>query len=52
MGAQNRFRAGQANDLEGYAEAWRFEPVFPFVDIRDLLPPAPPVNGVRDRGRG
>ncbi|HEV7275743.1 MAG TPA: PIG-L deacetylase family protein [Devosiaceae bacterium] len=48
----NGFRAGQANaGSEAYAEAYRFEPVFPFVDIRDLLPPAPPVRPVADRRR-
>jgi len=41
-------RAAQANGLPGgAAEAYRFEPSFPFVDIRDLLPPAPPVRGPR-----
>jgi len=46
----NALRAGQANGGPGsYAEAFRFEPVFPFVDIRDLLPPAPPVRPVGDR---
>jgi N-acetylglucosamine malate deacetylase 1 len=44
------FRAGQANAAEGsFAEAFRFEPSFPFVDIRDLLPPAPAVRPVGDR---
>lgn len=48
----NGFRAGQANAGPGaYAEAYRFEPVFPFVDIRELLPPAPPVRPVADRRR-
>ncbi|HHY51518.1 MAG TPA: PIG-L family deacetylase [Alphaproteobacteria bacterium] len=43
----NGFRAAQANGGPGsYAEAYRFEPVFPFVDIRDLLPPAPPIRAV------
>src|SRR5690606_28584815 len=43
----NGFRAAQANGAPGsYAEAFRFEPVFPFVDIRDLLPPAPPLRAV------
>jgi hypothetical protein len=28
------------------AEAFRFEPTFPFADIRALLPPAPPVRPV------
>ena len=48
----NGFRAAQANAGAGaYAEAYRFEPVYPFVDIRDLLPPAPPVRPVTDRRR-
>ena len=34
---------------EGYAEAFRFEPIFPFADIRNLLPPAPGLSRVRDR---
>jgi LmbE family N-acetylglucosaminyl deacetylase len=51
-GLLNRFRAAQANAGEGdVAEAYRFEPVFPFVDIRDLLPPAPMVRPVRNRNR-
>lgn len=46
----NAFRAGQANGKpQSYAEAFRFKPVYPFVDIRDLLPPAPPVRPVGDR---
>lgn len=44
---QNEFRAGQCNALPGsLAEAFRFEPTFPFADIRALLPPAPPVRPV------
>ncbi|WP_193334772.1 PIG-L deacetylase family protein [Devosia beringensis] len=44
------FRASQANAPEGsHAEAFRFEPVFPFVDIRDLLPKAPMVRPVVNR---
>lgn len=44
------FRAAQANAALGsFAEAYRFEPSFPFVDIRDLLPPAPKVRPVGDR---
>ncbi|TKB80717.1 MAG: PIG-L family deacetylase [Mesorhizobium sp.] len=40
---QNAFRAGQCNGpAEAFAEAFRFQPVFPFADIRALLP-APPV---------
>ncbi|RJT42662.1 PIG-L family deacetylase [Mesorhizobium waimense] len=44
---QNEFRAGQCNGAKGMlAEAFRFEPVFPFADIRALLPPAPPIRPV------
>ena len=44
---QNEFRAGQCNGAPGaLAEAIRFEPTFPFADIRDLLPPAPPIRPV------
>ncbi|MER8836043.1 PIG-L deacetylase family protein [Mesorhizobium sp. M0909] len=44
---QNAFRAGQCNGLaEAFAEAFRFEPVFPFADIRALLPPAPAIRPV------
>ncbi|AZO10037.1 MULTISPECIES: PIG-L deacetylase family protein [unclassified Mesorhizobium] len=44
---QNEFRAGQCNGGPGaLAEAFRFEPVFPFADIRALLPPAPPLRPV------
>lgn len=46
------FRAGEANGPTGSAaEAYRFEPRFPFVDIRELLPPAPPVSPVHDRSK-
>jgi N-acetylglucosamine malate deacetylase 1 len=46
----SRHRAAQANGMPGsHAEAFRFEPIFPFVDIRDLLPPAPPLRPVGDR---
>jgi len=46
------FRAAQTNAAPGSAaEAYRFEPVYPFADIRDLLPPAPPVRPVGDRSR-
>ena len=40
----NRFRALQCNAAEGYAEAFRFEPSYPYADIRALLPPPPPVR--------
>ncbi|TKB07729.1 MAG: PIG-L family deacetylase [Mesorhizobium sp.] len=44
---QDEFRAGQCNGAHGaLAEAFRFEPVFPFADIRELLPPAPPIRPV------
>ena len=33
------------------AEAFRFEPRFPFADIRALLPPAPPIRPIRRRDR-
>ena len=46
---QNGFRAAQAGVPEGYAEAFRFEPLYPFADIRDLLPPPPRPVPVRDR---
>lgn len=43
----NRFRARQCNaDLDCYAETYRFDPVFPYSDIRVLLPP-PPVTRPR-----
>lgn len=36
----NKFRAAQCNaGGESYAEVFRFEPSFPFVDLRSLLPP-------------
>ncbi|TPM36193.1 PIG-L deacetylase family protein [Mesorhizobium sp. B2-3-4] len=45
---QNEFRAGQCNATPGsLAEAFRFEPTFPFADIRALLPPAPPIRPVK-----
>jgi hypothetical protein len=48
--ALNGFRARQCNAPEGgFAEAWRFEPVFPFADIRGLLPPAPEIRPIHDR---
>ncbi|RWC88510.1 MAG: PIG-L family deacetylase [Mesorhizobium sp.] len=44
---QNLFRSGQCNGAPGsQAEAFRFEPMFPFGDIRALLPPAPPIRTV------
>ncbi|MER8581829.1 PIG-L family deacetylase [Mesorhizobium sp. M1423] len=44
---QNAFRAGQCNGTAGaFAEAFRFEPVFPFADIRALLPPPPAIRPV------
>jgi N-acetylglucosamine malate deacetylase 1 len=46
-----RYRSAQCNARDGYAEVFRFEPVFPFGDLRNLLPPAPGVLPVRDRGR-
>lgn len=47
---QAAFRAGECNALpEARAEAFRFEPRFPFADIRSLLPPAPPLRRVMIR---
>jgi LmbE family N-acetylglucosaminyl deacetylase len=44
------FRASQTNGAPGtLAEAYRFDPQYPFADVRDLLPPAPPVRPVGDR---
>jgi N-acetylglucosamine malate deacetylase 1 len=38
-------RAAECNGAEGArAEAFRFEPRFPFADIRALLPPPPPLR--------
>ena len=49
--AQAAFRAGECNGgPDDRAEAFRFEPRFPFADIRALLPPAPPVRPVLLRG--
>ena len=45
-----RYRSAQCNANAGYAEVFRFEPVFPFADPRNLLPSAPGVLPVRDRG--
>jgi LmbE family N-acetylglucosaminyl deacetylase len=46
-----RYRAAQCNDIEGYAEVFRFEPIYPFADPRNLLPPAPGLAPMRDRGK-
>jgi LmbE family N-acetylglucosaminyl deacetylase len=44
-GLQNQWRAFQCNGgLDDWAEAFRFEPRYPFTDIRNLLPPAPKVK--------
>lgn len=44
---QAAFRAGECNGEPGdRAEAFRFEPRFPFADIRELLPPAPKVRAI------
>lgn len=45
---QGAYRAGECNaPSEGRAEALRFEPRFPFADLRALLPPAPPLRPIR-----
>jgi hypothetical protein len=50
MTQHNGFRATQANALPGsFAEAFRFDPVYPFVYIRAALPPPPPLRSVTDR---
>ncbi|PJF11242.1 PIG-L deacetylase family protein [Pseudorhodobacter sp. MZDSW-24AT] len=47
---QAAFRAGECNGLpEARAEAFRFEPRFPFADIRALMPPAPALRPVGRR---
>lgn len=43
----NRFRSLQCNAPEGYAEAFRFEPTYPFSDIRALLPAAPAIRPLK-----
>lgn len=48
---QGRFRAMQCGH-DGFAEAIRHDPVYPFTEVRNLLPPAPPVRAVRDRNAG
>ncbi|WGV18415.1 PIG-L deacetylase family protein [Fuscovulum ytuae] len=49
---QAAFRAGECNaPPEARAEAFRFEPRFPFADIRALLPPPPPLRPIGHRGR-
>lgn len=48
----SRFRALQCNAPAGYAEAFRFEPLYPFADIRSLLPPAPAVTPLAGSGKG
>jgi LmbE family N-acetylglucosaminyl deacetylase len=52
-GRQAAFRAGEANGAsDARAESFRFEPRFPFADIRALLPPSPPLRPVTiARGR-
>lgn len=49
---QAAFRAGECNGAPtDRAEAFRFQPRFPFADIRSLLPPAPCVRPVARRDR-
>lgn len=45
-----RARSAQCGQDAGFAEAFRFDPVYPFGDIRALLPPAPPLRPVVQRG--
>jgi LmbE family N-acetylglucosaminyl deacetylase len=50
---QAAYRAGECNGApDDRAEAFRFEPRFPFADIRALLPPAPVVAPVILRSKG
>ncbi|WP_431300368.1 PIG-L deacetylase family protein [Tabrizicola sp. BL-A-41-H6] len=44
-----RYRAAQCGDDAGFAEAFRHDPIYPYADIRDLLPPAPPLRHMRDK---
>lgn len=47
---QSAFRAGECNSPpESRAEAFRYEPRFPFADIRALLPAAPALRPVTSR---
>ena len=47
---QAAFRAGECNaPVSERAEAFRFEPRFPFADIRALLPPAPALRPIGRR---
>lgn len=47
---QAAFRAGECNaPPDARAEAFRFEPRFPFADIRAILPNAPPLRPVGSR---
>ena len=49
---QAAFRAGECNaPSDARAEAFRFEPRFPFADIRALLPPAPTLRPIGHLGR-
>ena len=43
---QGRFRSAQCGQLEGFAEAFRHDPIHPFADIRSLIPPAPPLQPI------
>jgi len=48
--AWNRVRSLQCNALDGYAEAFRFDPVYPFADVRALMPAAPAVQSLLSTG--
>jgi len=47
----NRFRSYQCNAPQGYAEAFRFVPCYPFADVRALLPSPPAVSPLGRRGQ-
>ena len=47
----NSFRSAQCNAPHGHAaEAWRIDHRFPFTDIRQILPPPPPLRPFYVRG--
>ena len=43
---QGRFRFAQCGRLNGFAEAFRHDPIHPFADIRPLIPPPPQLKPI------
>lgn len=43
---QGRFRSAQCGRLNGFAEAFRHDPIHPFADIRPLIPPPPQLKPI------